>query len=64
MRLLRTGKRMVVTISAVMSVAAGVLLFAQPGQAGRPALLFKEDWKVPKHEGAATDEIRGSRRMS
>ncbi len=56
MRLLRTGKRMVVTISAVMSVAAGVLVFAQPGQTGRPPLLFKEDWRVPKHEGAATDE--------
>ncbi len=56
MRLLRTGRRMVVTISAVMSIAAGVLLFAQPGQAGRPPLLFREDWRVPKHEGAATDE--------
>jgi hypothetical protein len=39
-----------------MCVAAGVLLIAQPGQAGRPPLLFKEDWRVPKHEGAATDE--------
>jgi hypothetical protein len=47
---------MVVTISAAMCVAAGVLLIAQPGQAGRPPLLFKEDWRVPKHEGAATDE--------
>jgi hypothetical protein len=47
---------MVMTISAVMSIAAGVLLFAQPGQAGRPPLLFREDWRVPKHEGAATDE--------
>ena len=56
MELLRTGRWMVVTISAVMSVAAGVLVFAQPGQAGRPPLLFKEDWRIPKHEGAATDE--------
>jgi hypothetical protein len=47
---------MAVTISAVMSVAAGVLVFAQPSQTGRPPLLFKEDWRVPKHEGAATDE--------
>jgi hypothetical protein len=47
---------MVVTISGVMSIAAGVLLFAQPGQAGRPPLLFREDWRLPKHEGAATDE--------
>ena len=56
MKLLRTGRRTVMTISAVMSIAAGVLLFAQPGQAGRPPLLFREDWRVPKHEGAATDE--------
>jgi len=56
MKLLRMGRRMVMTISAVMSIAAGVLLFAQPGQAGRPPLLFREDWRVPKHEGAATDE--------
>jgi len=56
MKLLRTGRRMVVTISGVMSIAAGVLLFAQPGQAGRPPLLFREDWRLPKHEGAATDE--------
>lgn len=56
MKLLRTGRRMVVAICAVMYGAAGVLLFAQPGQAGRPPLLFKEEWKVPKHEGAATDE--------
>ena len=56
MKLLRTGRRMVVALGAIMSVAAGVLLFAQPGQAGRPPLLFREDWRVPKHEGAATDE--------
>jgi hypothetical protein len=56
MKLLRTGRRMVVVIWAVMCGAAGVQLFAQPGQAARPALLFKEEWKVPKHEGAATDE--------
>ncbi len=29
---------------------------AQPGQAPRPPLLFKEEWRLPKHEGAATDE--------
>ena len=47
---------MVVAIGAVMYAAAGALVFAQPGQAGRPPLLFKEEWRVPKHEGAATDE--------
>src|SRR5215470_1248032 len=56
MKLLRMGGRIVVAIGAVMWGATGVLLFAQPGQAGRPPLLFKEEWKVPKHEGAATDE--------
>jgi hypothetical protein len=47
---------MVVAMGAVMYAAAGSLVFAQPGQAGRPPLLFKEEWRVPKHEGAATDE--------
>ena len=56
MELLRTARRMVMAICAVMCGAAGVLLFAQPGQAGRPPLLFKEEWRLPKHAGAATDE--------
>jgi hypothetical protein len=56
MRLLRSARVIVVALGAVMCSAAGVLLFAQPGQAGRPALLFKEEWKIPKHEGQATDE--------
>jgi hypothetical protein len=43
-------------MGAVMYAAAGSLALAQPGQAGRPPLLFKEEWRVPKHEGAATDE--------
>jgi hypothetical protein len=56
MERLRTGRRLIVAICAAMCGAGGVLLYAQAGQAGRPALLFKEEWKVPKHEGAATDE--------
>jgi hypothetical protein len=28
----------------------------QSAPAVRPPLLFKEDWRLPKHEGAATDE--------
>jgi hypothetical protein len=28
----------------------------QTAPAVRPPLLFKEDWRLPKHEGAATDE--------
>ena len=36
--------------------AAGPAQAGQAGQAGRPALLFSESWRVPAHEGAATDE--------
>src|SRR5262245_38381366 len=56
MKRLPAGGRMVLAISAAIYSAAGVVLLAQPGQAERPPLLFKEDWKMPKHEGAATDE--------
>jgi len=28
----------------------------QTPPAARPPLLFREDWRLPKHEGAATDE--------
>ena len=56
MELLRSRKLMVVAIGALMCSAAGALLSAQAGQAGRPPLLFKEEWRLPKHEGAATDE--------
>jgi hypothetical protein len=43
-------------LSTLMALAQPGAAFAQAGQAGRPALLFKEDWKLPKHDGAATDE--------
>src|SRR5438876_7658058 len=38
--------------------AGGVISSApqQPAPAVRPPLLFREDWRLPKHEGAATDE--------
>jgi len=36
--------------------AAGLAQAGQPGQSGRPPLLFSESWRVPAHEGAATDE--------
>ena len=41
-----------------MKLAAFGLLMAlaQAGQAGRPALLFSETWKLPPHDGAATDD--------
>ena len=56
MKRLRAGRRMIVGLCVAMCGGAGVLLYAQPGQVGRPPLLLKEDWRVPKHEGAATDE--------
>ena len=52
----RTSRRIILGICAGMCGVAGVLVYAQPGQPGRPPLLFKEEWRVPKHEGAATDE--------
>jgi len=38
-------------------IAFGLLLAAaQQAPAVRPPLLFKEEWRLPKHQGAATDE--------
>src|SRR5712671_5080165 len=38
-------------------IALGLLIAAaQQASAVRPLLLFKEEWRLPKHEGAATDE--------
>jgi hypothetical protein len=37
----------------ILSAAA---VSAQQPPATRPSLLFKEEWKLPKHDGAATDE--------
>jgi hypothetical protein len=38
-------------------VAFGLLLaIAQQAPAVRPPLLFKEEWRLPRHQGAATDE--------
>jgi hypothetical protein len=44
------------TAMALAVIAGSGRAIAQPGQAPRPSLLFKEDWRLPKHEGAATDE--------
>ena len=46
----------IVAAVLVLAGAFSVVTFAQPGQARRPSLLFKEDWKPPPHQGAATDE--------
>ena len=42
---------LLVALGTSTSLSAG-----QPGQAGRPALLFSETWRIPPHEGAATDD--------
>jgi hypothetical protein len=38
------------------TVICGSVALGQPAQAGRPPLLFKEEWRIPKHDGPATDE--------
>jgi hypothetical protein len=61
MQLLRLAGSSVRTLGLVMLASAA---FAQQPPAGRgaaapatrPALLFKEDWRLPPHEGAPTDE--------
>jgi len=52
LRLRRIGL-MMIAIGVV--VRSGVAL-AQPAPATRPPLLFKEEWRLPKHEGPSTDE--------
>jgi len=44
------------TAMALVVIAGSGRAIAQPGQAARPTLLFKEEWRLPKHDGAATDE--------
>ncbi|PYS42159.1 MAG: hypothetical protein DMG14_04830 [Acidobacteria bacterium] len=44
---------------AIGTMATGTTVTSAPQQtaaAVRPPLLFREDWRLPKHEGAATDE--------
>ena len=47
-------------VGIVVAITVGVLpalvLAQAPPPASRPALLFKEDWKLPPHQGAPTDE--------
>jgi hypothetical protein len=42
---------LVLSLGEIVSTAA-----QQTAPAVRPPLLFREDWRLPKHEGAATDE--------
>ncbi len=46
-------------IMALALVVLGSTAFAQqaaPPPATRPAMLFKEEWRLPKHDGPGTDE--------
>ena len=47
-------------VGIVVAITVGVLpalvLAQAPPPASRPALIFKEDWKLPPHQGAPTDE--------
>jgi hypothetical protein len=43
-------------VVALSLIGWGTAAFGQPGQASRPSLLFKEEWRLPKHDGPATDE--------
>jgi hypothetical protein len=45
------------TVTLIVCGSAGIVLsLQQSAPAVRPALLFKEDWRLPKHTGTATDE--------
>jgi hypothetical protein len=52
------GTSMKLSALALLVLAfGGIVSYAQqPPPAVRPPLLFKEDWRLPKHEGPATDE--------
>ena len=46
-------------VGIAVAITVGVLpalVLAQAPPPSRPALLFKEDWKLPPHQGAPTDE--------
>jgi len=45
-----------ITLALAFLVSASASFAQQAPPATRPALLFKEEWRLPKHEGAATDE--------
>lgn len=47
---------LIIAIGVVMCGAAAASSFAQTAPAVRPPLVFKEEWRLPRHDGAATDE--------
>ena len=45
-----------IAIAITLGVLPALVLAQAPPPASRPALLFKEDWKLPPHQGAPNDE--------
>jgi hypothetical protein len=52
----RRSIRSLFSLTAAGLLAAGVAVAQAPPPSSRPSSLFKEEWRLPKHEGAATDE--------
>src|SRR6266850_3876031 len=48
--------RLLAVVLVVFGIAATVSSMQQTPPAVRPPLLFREDWRLPKHAGPATDE--------
>src|SRR5262249_46211692 len=48
--------RLLAVVLLVFGIARSVSSMQQTAPAVRPPLLFREDWRLPKHAGAATDE--------
>src|SRR5438552_2390446 len=53
---LRTMRLLAIMLLVFGAGGAGSSAPQQTAPAVRPPLLFKEEWRLPKHEGAATDE--------
>jgi len=45
-----------IAVAVGLGVLSSFALAQAPAPAGRPPLLFKEDWELPPHQGAGTDE--------
>jgi len=59
LRAMRLLTLVILASSAFSAFSLGGTVLGLPQQtapAVRPSLLFREDWRLPKHEGAATDE--------
>lgn len=56
MRSRNTNRRILALATFGLAAAMPAAFAQQPPPATRPALLFKEEWRLPPHEGAPTDE--------